>query len=81
MYKKLYIPITLIVALTLATPVMAQDGHSDPYWEASYWNNTTLSGTPVLQLQESALDHDWSTGSPGSPAKRRRRTTWRIPPV
>jgi hypothetical protein len=66
MYKKLYIPITLIVALTLATPVMAQDGHSDPYWEASYWNNTTLSGTPVLQLQESALDHDWSTGSPGS---------------
>ena len=66
MHKKICILITLITALTLATPAMAQDGHSDPYWQASYWNNTSLSGTPVLQRQETALDHDWSTGSPGS---------------
>lgn len=33
-------------------------------WQASYWNNTTLSGTPDFQRVERNLDHDWGTGSP-----------------
>ena len=66
MCKKTCILITLILVLTLINPVLAQEEHSDPHWQASYWNNTSLSGTPVLQRQETALDHDWGTGSPGS---------------
>ncbi|MBI3957352.1 MAG: hypothetical protein HY328_00985 [Chloroflexi bacterium] len=38
--------------------------HTDPFWQASYWNNTTLSGTPVLNREDRALDFDWGTGSP-----------------
>ncbi len=33
-------------------------------WQATYWNNRTLSGTAVLQRQEAALNHDWGQGSP-----------------
>ncbi len=36
-------------------------------WQALYWNNTTLTGTPALARQESAIDYNWGTGSPASP--------------
>jgi hypothetical protein len=58
---------SLLLALFLFSAVMAQDPvpqHSDPNWQASYWNNMTLSGTAVLQRSEANLDHDWGTGSP-----------------
>ncbi|MCI0394727.1 MAG: PA14 domain-containing protein [Chloroflexi bacterium] len=56
----------LLAGPVLAGPVLAQDGpeHTDPYWQVSYWNNTSLSGTAVLQRQESNLDYDWGSGSP-----------------
>lgn len=38
--------------------------HTDPFWVASYWNNTTLSGTPVLVQEERNLAYEWGTGSP-----------------
>jgi len=38
--------------------------HTDPFWQASYWNNTSLSGTPVLNRQDRTLDFDWGAGSP-----------------
>jgi len=59
---------SLIIMASLVGTALAQGGiivqHSDPYWQATYWNNTSLSGTPVLERQESALDYDWGTGSP-----------------
>jgi hypothetical protein len=33
-------------------------------WSASFWNNTSLSGSPVLQRQDVAVNFDWGTGSP-----------------
>jgi hypothetical protein len=33
-------------------------------WEAQYFNNMTLSGTPALTRHESAVNFDWGTGSP-----------------
>jgi hypothetical protein len=57
----------LIFLLMLSSTVQAQEPapqHSDPFWEASYWNNTTLSSSPVLQRREPDLDHNWGTGSP-----------------
>jgi hypothetical protein len=38
--------------------------YDDSKWQAKYWNNMTLSGTPALQRQESALDHNWGENSP-----------------
>lgn len=52
----------------LAAPALAQGPitpqHSDPTWQASYWNNTSLSGTPVLTQAEANIDHDWWVNSP-----------------
>ena len=36
-------------------------------WQALYWNNTALTGSPALAQQESAIDYNWGTGSPASP--------------
>ncbi len=41
-------------------PVDAQDTS----WQARYWNNLTMSGTPVLQQTESEINYDWGDGSP-----------------
>lgn len=35
-------------------------------WAASYWNNTTFAGNPVLSRSESAINYDWGTGSPAA---------------
>ncbi len=40
--------------------------HTDPFWQAAYWNNTTMSGTPVLTQEARSLDFDWGMGSPDS---------------
>lgn len=34
------------------------------YWQASYWNNNSLFGSPVLTRSESAVNYDWGFGSP-----------------
>ena len=33
-------------------------------FEAKYFNNMTLSGSPVVDQCEAAVNHDWGTGSP-----------------
>jgi hypothetical protein len=61
--------LVLILALAFSTPVFAQGQgvqDSDPVWQASYWNNTSLSGDPVLQRTEASINYDWGTGSPGA---------------
>jgi hypothetical protein len=64
---------SLIVALffpgTALASRSAHSQHSDSTWQASYWNNTTFTGPPVLQRSESNLDHNWGTGSPDPAVK------------
>ncbi len=33
-------------------------------WRGDYYNNRTLSGSPVLTRYDTAIDFDWGTGSP-----------------
>jgi hypothetical protein len=60
----------LIVLLVMSGTALAQGPrlpeHSDPEWQASYWNNMTLSGSPALERMEANLDHNWGIGSPDS---------------
>jgi hypothetical protein len=59
----------LILILGLAAPVAAQGPivpqHSDPTWHAQYFDNRTLSGTPVLTREDANINFDWGGGSPG----------------
>lgn len=55
--------------LGTAVFLLAANAHpalADDNWTAKYYNNQTLSGSPVLTVTESSLDHDWGDGSPGN---------------
>ena len=52
-------------------PVHAQGAeidaaHQQADWQASYWNNMELAGTPALVRSERVLNYDWGTGSPAA---------------
>jgi hypothetical protein len=68
MKKIVYFLVVLSLSLSVTGTALAQDpvlpAHSDPAWRASYWNNTTLSGSPAVQRSEADLKHDWGAGSP-----------------
>ncbi len=58
----------LLVSL-IPAPVRAQSAQhpaaqSGDGWLASYWNNATLSGTPVLARVEPDVNFRWGVGSP-----------------
>jgi hypothetical protein len=58
---------SLFLFLLLAAPAMAQGPqpeHTDPVWQASYWNNMTLTGTAVVQRTEDTINKNWGGGAP-----------------
>jgi hypothetical protein len=67
MLKRISLITLLLFVLTLTIPVSAQGPspqHSDPTWQATYWNTIDLSGTPVLQRAEANIFYEWWTNSP-----------------
>jgi hypothetical protein len=71
MFKRLGVVAILLWVVCVSTfPVVAQGPivpqHSDPTWQASYWNNMTLSGDPALQRAEANINHEWWSASPAA---------------
>lgn len=70
MYRKLKLTVLfLFISLFLfQQTALAQDGpttqHTDSVWQVSYWNNQTLSGTPLVQTTETDINWDWGMGGP-----------------
>jgi hypothetical protein len=68
MFKIVRLFIVIVLGLSFVNAALAQTPvtpqHSDAVWQASYWNNMTLSGTRVLEEEEAQLNFDWGTGSP-----------------
>jgi uncharacterized protein YraI len=63
-----YISLTGIIFLVMMifmTP--AKTEAADSTWLAQYFNNTTLSGEPVLTRQEAEINHFWGTQNEGLP--------------
>ena len=52
----------LLVLLTVGVTVVKSA--DDSGWQASYWNNTTLTGSPVLSRTERVIDYNWGESSP-----------------
>ncbi|MBN1873714.1 MAG: hypothetical protein JXA33_05755 [Anaerolineae bacterium] len=55
------VPASTVFAQSFAQP---QTPHSDPTWQASYWNDQTLSGSPALVRSESVINYNWGSASP-----------------
>ncbi len=70
MFRRVGLVSVLVSLLVLAAPVVAQGPitphHTDPTWQATYWNNVTLSGAHALQRSEADINYDWGVGSPDS---------------
>ncbi len=65
--------LTLLFMVAASPRALAQDitpRHTDPTWQAQFWNNTTLSGQPVLVRTDNAIDFDWGLDSPGPGVER-----------
>ena len=65
--------LTLLFMVAASPRALAQDvtpRHTDPVWQAQFWNNTTLSGQPVLVRTDNAIDFDWGLESPGPGVER-----------
>jgi hypothetical protein len=68
MWRKGILGTGLVLALFLsAVAVYAQGAepqHSDPFWQAAYWNNISLSGDPAREETVDQINFDWGYGSP-----------------
>lgn len=53
--------ISVITLLVFGTSTLSA---ANTAWQASYWNNRTLSGSPVLQRTENDLNHNWGHNAP-----------------
>lgn len=70
MVKRISSLILVLALLAVVAPVAAEGPvnpqHSDPTWQATYWNNTSLSGAAVLQRAEANVNYNWGYDSPVS---------------
>jgi galactose oxidase-like protein/PA14 domain-containing protein len=54
-----------VAQVTLAGPPPSAVNCTSIQWKASYFNNMTLAGAPVLERCENAISYDWGTNGPG----------------
>jgi hypothetical protein len=68
MLRRVLVGMGFVLTLLLLTSTALAQGpgpkHSDPHWQASYWNNTSLSGTPAREETVAHIGFDWGYGSP-----------------
>jgi chitodextrinase len=62
-------------AITASTAACPPPSCPTSEYSAQYYGNVTLSGTPVLQRCEAAINHDWGSGGPGGTVPTDRFST------
>lgn len=62
--KKIRLSVIFVLGILLLVVGSESLQAQEDGWQARYWNNLSLSGTPVLQRTEAEIDHDWGNGSP-----------------
>lgn len=79
LFKHAAVIVVTVLLLSAATAVAQEparpdygsasgvDAYPSGQWQAAYWDNINLAGTPVVSRYESTLDYDWGNGSPAAP--------------
>jgi hypothetical protein len=57
---------TEVIAVTVNAATPPPPPPPPAGYQATYFNNLTLSGTPVLTRSEASIDNDWGGGGPGN---------------
>ncbi len=62
------ITLVMLAGSVSLSPVQPQvvEANAGTQWNASYYNNTSLSGAPVLQRIDDQINFDWGAGAPGA---------------
>lgn len=63
MFKKIF---GLLMIAGFALGLAPRSAAAAGSWNAEYWNNRDLSGSPAFGWKEDAIDHDWGDGTPHS---------------
>ena len=53
-----------VLLLLALGPGAGRAAAADDTWQARYWNNRNLSGDPIVQRPEEAINNDWGGGRP-----------------
>lgn len=61
--KRLFLTV-LIISMLVLTGVQLGAMQAGNFWQASFFNNATLTGTPVLNFSTAFVNFNWGTGSP-----------------
>lgn len=56
--------VTMLLMLVSMSVVMVSSADDD--WQATYYNNTTLTGDPVLSGRSAEIDYNWGEDAPGT---------------
>ena len=60
------VPVVFLPVISSAQFLTKQDDSASEVeqaaWRTTYWNNRSLSGPPVLEQQEAAIDYHWPSG-------------------
>lgn len=56
--------VILVALLLLGSVALTQVSAQADGWQASYWNNTLLSGAPVITRVDPQINFNWGSGSP-----------------
>ncbi len=62
--KRMVLLLGLAVLMLLAGQVALAQDFAGPLWQASYWDNMYLSGTPEVQRSEGSINFNWGNDSP-----------------
>ncbi len=62
------VAVTIVVLMLgsalVAAPARVAEANAGTQWNATYFNNTSLSGSPVLTRIDDRIDFNWASGSP-----------------
>lgn len=64
MKAQLYLGTVLLFSLLLTGGQVYAQTNTAANWQASYWDNVTFAGAPVVTRSESQINYNWGAGSP-----------------
>jgi hypothetical protein len=64
MFKRIALLIVAVLMMMVVAEGAQAQGGTDPFWQASYWDNRYLAGSPVLQRREYSINYNWGDDEP-----------------
>ena len=64
MFRRIALLVVAVFMMMIVAEGVQAQGGTDPFWQASYWDNRYLAGSPVLQRREYSINYNWGDDEP-----------------